>query len=59
MVIGPGGVFSGFVKASRPAATGYFSGQYLGIDAATTDLRSKGGIRIGDGFHDDILVGFV
>ena len=58
MGAGPGGVFSGFVKGAIPEG-GSLSGQYLGIDSVTADLRPKGGIRIGDGYHDDVIVGFV
>ena len=51
---GPGGVFGGFVKATYSTS---LKGQYIGID--DSDIPGKGGVQVGDSYHDDINIGLV
>ena len=51
-------MFGGFVKAAYPVG-GPLYGEYLGVDANSLEQLVKGGIRIGDGYHDDVEIGFV
>ena len=48
-------MFGGYVKATYTPTV--LKGQYIGID--DSDDIGRGGVQIGDSFHDDINIGLV